>query len=53
MLPSGSAVLYYMLNAQLFLLPLHLPRREHRNKVNKGNQNVTHIKGVIHKQHYI
>jgi len=36
--PSGSAMLYYMFNAQLFLLPLHIPCREHKNKLTKATR---------------
>jgi hypothetical protein len=50
-LPSGSLMFYYMLNAQLFLLPqCILDSEQDSNKFyssnNHGNQDVTLTKGV-------
>jgi hypothetical protein len=37
-----KSLLYHMLHAQLFLLPLELPRTEHTSNGNYGNHNVNH-----------
>jgi hypothetical protein len=41
-MPSGSTALYFMLGAQLFLLPQCVPHREHSDSDNHDNQDVLH-----------
>jgi hypothetical protein len=40
--PSGSAALYFMLDAQLFLLPQCVPHSEHSDNGNHDNRGVLH-----------